>query len=59
MENLEIRLMISDAGLKYKDVAFELGISQTWLSILMSRDLSEANWKRIVAAIARIKAREK
>ena len=54
MKNLDIRLMISDKGLKYKDIADEMNISAEWLSRLMRYDLTLENKVRILSAIERL-----
>lgn len=58
MENVDIRLLVSDSGLTYKDIAKEIGIHRGSLSRLMSRQLSPENRIRILTAIDQIKARE-
>ena len=55
MRNLDIRLMISNNGLKHKDVADEMNISETWLSRLLRNELTAANKIRIMAAIRRLR----
>lgn len=55
LENLEIRMMVNDAGIKYKDIAKHMGISRVHLSRLMSYKLSKKNEKRIISAINDIK----
>lgn len=52
MKNLEIRLLVSDKKLKYKDIADEMNISREYLSRLMRRDLTLDNKVRILEAIA-------
>ena len=54
MRNLDIRLMISNNGLKHKDVAGEMNISETWLSRLLRNELTTENKIRIMAAIQRL-----
>lgn len=56
MRNLNIRLMVSDAGLRYREIAAEMGISPEWLSRLLSKELSSANKIRILTAIDRLKS---
>lgn len=51
MKNLEIRQMVSECGLKYRDVAREIGISPEWLSRLLRNELSPGNRERILRAI--------
>ena len=59
MENIDIRIMVSDLGLKYRDVAAELGITPSWLSRLMKKPLSMTDHVRIIDAIERVKLKEK
>lgn len=54
MKNLDIRLLVSDSGLKYKDVADELNITPEWLSRLLRNDLTPENKIRIMGAIERL-----
>ena len=54
MENLDVRILVSDQGLKYRDIADELNIGQEWLSRLMRRPLSPENKLRILGAIDRL-----
>lgn len=58
MENVDIRLLISDSGLTYKAIAKEIGIHRGSLSRLMRKDLSPENRTRILTAINKIKDRE-
>ncbi len=55
MRNLDIRVMVSESGLRYKDIARELGISQQYLSLLMRYDLTPENRERILRAIEALK----
>ena len=54
VKNLDIRLLVSDSGLKYRDVADELNISPEWLSRLLRNDLTPENKIRIMGAIERL-----
>lgn len=54
MNNLDIRMLVSENGLKYKDIAKELNISREWLSRLMRTDLTIDNKVRIMGAIERL-----
>lgn len=54
MNNLDIRMLVSENGLKYKDIAKELNISREWLSRLMKDDLTIDNKVRIMGAIERL-----
>lgn len=55
MENLEIRLMIAESGLKYKDIAKKIGICISHMSRIMSAPLSQRNRVRIINAIEELK----
>lgn len=55
MENLDIRYIVRQAGLKYVDIAKQMGISKWWLSKLMRYKLSKKNRKRILQAIRELK----
>lgn len=55
MENLDIRLMVSENKLHYKDIANIMGVGQSWLSRLMASPLSLQNKLRIVDAIEQLK----
>ena len=55
MKNLDIRLLVSDSDLKYKDIAKELHISREWLCRLMRHTLTTDNKIRILKAIDRLK----
>ena len=54
MNNLDIRMLVSENGLKYKDVAKELNISREWLSRLMRNTLTIDNKVRIMEAIEKL-----
>lgn len=56
MRNLDIRVMVSELGLHYKDIAQTLGISRQHLSLLMRYDLTPKNRERILKAIEELKA---
>ena len=55
MKNLDIRMIVSEKGLKYKDIADEMNISPEWLSRLMRNTLTIDNKVRIMGAIERLK----
>ena len=54
MKNLDIRMIVSEKGLKYKDIADELNITPEWLSRLMKDTLTTDNKVRIMGAIERL-----
>lgn len=55
MKNLDIRVMISENHLRYKDIAEKIGISATWLSTQMRYPLSPVMRERIIKAIVELK----
>ena len=55
VENLDIRIMVSESGLKYTDIARQMGISRVWLSKLMRYDLTTENREKILKAIRELK----
>ena len=58
MKNLDVRKIVSGNGLKYKDIAKELGVTPEWLSRLMRTTLSQKNKDRILEAVERLKGAE-
>lgn len=55
VQNLDIRVLVSDSGLRYQDIAAQMGISKWWLSKLMNRELSKENRSRVMKAIMELK----
>lgn len=55
MKNIDIRVMVSDSGLKYQAIAAEMGISPEWLSTIMRKELSEEKRDQILKAIRKLK----
>ena len=55
MRNLDIRVMVSESGLKYTDIARQMGISRQYLSLLMRYDLTIPNREKILKAISELK----
>lgn len=51
MNNLDIRMIVSEKGLKYKDIAKEMGISREWLCRLLRGELTPENKIRVMRAI--------
>lgn len=51
MKNLDIRQLVTENGLRYKDVADELNIRPEWLSRLLKNDLTPENKIRIMRAV--------
>lgn len=55
MRNIDIRVMVSESGLKYTEIAKQMGISRVWLSNLMRYDLTTDNREKILRAIRELK----
>ena len=55
MKNIDIRLMVSESGVHYTDIAKKMGIGRVWLSKLMSRDLDSGRRRQIIEAIEELK----
>lgn len=55
MKNLDIRKEVSGNGLRYKDVAKEIGVTPEHLSRLMRYTLSLENKERILKAVEKLK----
>ena len=51
MKNIDLRVEISESGLKYKEIAAVMGITPRWLSNIMRYDLTPENHDRIIQAI--------
>ena len=58
MKNIDIRLIVSGKGIHYKDIAAFLGMCNTSLSRMMSKELNPRQRARILYAIACIEARK-
>ena len=54
LENVDIRLMLSDKGISNKLIAKRIGISPEYFSRLMSKPLSAHNRQRIIDAVTKI-----
>ena len=54
MKNVDVRFLVSDKGIRYKDIAAVMGIRKDSLSRLMSRELSKRSRDRIMQAIQTI-----
>lgn len=55
MENLDIRLMVSESGMTYRDIARAMGIGANYLSRIMRKPLSQYHRERILKAIGDLK----
>lgn len=51
MKNIDIRLLVDEKGLKYKDIAKVLHITPEWLSRVLRDELSEERRYWILQAI--------
>ena len=51
LNNLDIRMTLSDKGITYRQVAAEMGITPVYLSRLMADDLRPSMRERVLAAI--------
>ena len=58
MENLDIRLAVSESGMKYRDIAKVMGVGANYLSRIMRRPLTEYQRERILQAIRSMKDSE-
>ena len=54
MKNIDIRMIVSDKGLTYKQIASEMGITAAHLSRVMGADLKPIMRLRILNAIDRV-----
>lgn len=55
MENIDIRIMVSEEHVRYKDIAKKLQISPQYLSTLMRYTLSPAMRQRIINAVEELR----
>ena len=55
MRNLDIRVEVSESGLKYKQIAEKMGISPRWLSTILRYDITPENRERVMKAIRELK----
>ena len=51
MANREIRDLVSESGITYRAIAKRVGISPEWLSKLLSKNLTDFQRNRIMAAV--------
>ena len=56
MENLNIRLMVKESGVTYRQIANEIGVSTSYLSRIMGKPLNTNNQLRIMNALEKIKS---
>ena len=56
MKNIDIRLIVSDKGLTYKQIASEMGITAAHLSRVMGADLKPIMRLRILNAIDKLES---
>lgn len=55
MENLDIRILVAENHIRYKDIAERMGISPVWLSTQLRYQLSPVTKERIIQAIKELK----
>ena len=55
MKNIEIRMLVSENNMTFKEIAEAMGVSRVYLSRIMGKELTVNNRLRICSAIARIK----
>ena len=55
MENLDVRLLVSENHIRYNDIAKKMGISPVWLSTQLRYELSLVTKERIIQAIEELK----
>lgn len=54
MVNEDVRVMVFQSGIQYKDIAKKMGITNLWLCQLMKKPLSLYNRARIIDALAQL-----
>ncbi len=59
MQNLDLRIRIENAGLRYRDVAQKMGIRGETLSRILRKPVSQKNWLRITNAITELENEKK
>ena len=59
MKNIDVRVIVSESGLRYMDIAKQMGISRVWLSNLMRYDLTIENREKILKAIRELNEERK
>ena len=55
MENLDVRILVAENHIRYKDIAERMGISPVWLSTQLRYQLSPVTKERIIQAIKELK----
>ena len=55
MENLDVRILVAENHIRYKDIAERMGISPVWLSTQLRYELSLVTKERIIQAIEELK----
>ncbi len=51
MKNIDVRLFIQSTGLKYKEVAEQMGVTNVYLSRVLKEDLKPEMRNRILKAV--------
>lgn len=53
-KNTDIRIMVADKGVQYKDIAAAMGITKEYLCRLMRKPLADSMKIRVIDAIYRV-----
>lgn len=56
MKNLDIRILVDEYGFKYKDIAYEMGVTPEHLSRLMREPLKPEMKTRLITALHRLRS---
>lgn len=59
LENIDIRLVMSECGFKYRDLAKVMGVGANYLSRIMRNPLSNYHREKILQAIEKLKDNER
>jgi DNA-binding LacI/PurR family transcriptional regulator len=51
VKNIDVRLFIQSTGLKYKEVAEQMGVTNVYLSRVLKEDLKPEMRNRIIKAV--------
>lgn len=54
MQNLKLRTRIFQNGVTYRAIAEAIGVSPQWLSVLMSRPLTQEQSQKIEDAVTKL-----
>ena len=59
MKNLDIRIVVADKGITYRQIAEVVGVTPVYLSRVMAKELKPSMRARILIAIDELISREK